>query len=160
MVQSRATSTNALHDLGYKIFLDRYAQKDMTRSTLAVGDTVIVVVNSQTGQREIGKVRSIALPKVTIELKEGEVVERDIEHVDKPLETDPGQMMDRVARGIASIEKNRTLRKEWEDKFRWLLDDWKFVPGGRILTAAGTDQELTFYIATSSHPRVIHVRGS
>jgi ribonucleoside-diphosphate reductase alpha chain len=26
-----------------------------------------------------------------------------------------------------------------------MLDDWKFVPAGRILAAAGTDQELTFY---------------
>ena len=34
---------------------------------------------------------------------------------------------------------------EWQEKFRWLLDDWRFVPGGRILTAAGTDQNLTFY---------------
>src|SRR5262249_28330783 len=27
----------------------------------------------------------------------------------------------------------------------WLLNGWKFVPAGRILTAAGTDQQLTFY---------------
>src|SRR5262245_4491344 len=81
---------NALHDLGYKIFLDRYAQKDMTRATLAVGDIVIVVVNSQTGQREIGKVTAMTLPTVTVELNDGETVVRDLEHVDKPLETDPG----------------------------------------------------------------------
>lgn len=136
---------NALHDLGYKIFLDRYALKDMTRATLAVGDTVIVVVNSATGQREIGKVTALDLPKVTVELNDGEVVTRDIEHVDKPIETDPAQMMDRVAAGIASIEKSPELQAEWTEKFRWLLDDWKFVPGGRILTAAGTDQELSYY---------------
>ncbi len=143
MVQSRAK--NALHDLGYKIFLDRYAQKDMTRETLAVGDTAIVVVNPQTGQREIGKVTAIDLPKVTIELLDGEIVTRDIEHVDKPLETDPAQMMDRVARGIADIETDPKRKAEWEKKFRWVLDDWKFVPGGRILTGAGTDQNLTYY---------------
>jgi ribonucleoside-diphosphate reductase alpha chain len=145
MVQPTASKRNALHELGYKIFLDRYAQKDMTRATLAVGDTVIVVVNSQTGQREIGTVEKLALPKVTVKLNDGEVVERDIEHVDKPLETDPGQMMDRVARGIAAIEATPELREQWTREFRWLLDDWKFVPGGRILTAAGTEQELTWY---------------
>ena len=59
---------NALHELGYKIFLDRYAQKDMKRTTLAVGDTVIVVVNSETGQREIGHITALALPQITIEL--------------------------------------------------------------------------------------------
>jgi ribonucleoside-diphosphate reductase alpha chain len=136
---------NALHDLGYKIFLDRYAQKDMTRATLAVGDTVIVVVNSATGQREIGKVVAMALPQVTVELNDGETVIRDLEHVDKPLETDPGQMMDRVAAGIAEIEATPELRQAWTENFRWLLEDWKFVPGGRILTGAGTNQELTYY---------------
>jgi ribonucleoside-diphosphate reductase alpha chain len=144
MVQSRATK-NALHDLGYKIFLDRYAQKDMTRTTLEVGDTVIVVVNAQTGQREVGEITTLELPKVTVKLLDGETVERDIEHVDKPIETRPEQMMERVAAGVAQTEKSDKKREEWSSKFRWLLDDWKFVPGGRILTAAGTDQELTFY---------------
>jgi ribonucleoside-diphosphate reductase alpha chain len=145
MVQSVTRTPNALHELGYKIFLDRYALKDVTRKTLKVGDTVIVVVNSQTGQREIGKVTAMALPKVTIELLDGETVERDIEHVDKPLETEAGQMMDRVAKGIAGVEKSPKLRKQWAERFRWLLEDFKFVPAGRILAAAGTDQLLTFY---------------
>lgn len=146
MVHSSAQKKrNQLHDLGYKIFLDRYAQKDMTRATLTVGDTVIVVVNPQTGQREVGKVTAIDLPKVTIELLDGEVVERDIENVDKPLETDPAQMMERVARGVAEVETDEAARKLWTERFRWLLDDFKFVPAGRILTAAGTDQDLTYY---------------
>lgn len=144
MVQSRSTK-NALHDLGYKIFLDRYAQKDMTRTTLEIGDTVIVVVNPQTGQREVGEITALELPKVTIKLLDGETVVRDIEHVDKPIETLPEQMMERVAAGIAQTEKSDKKREEWSSKFRWLLDDWKFVPGGRILTAAGTDQDLTYY---------------
>jgi len=145
MAQPQTQQKNALHQLGYKIFLDRYAQKDMTRDTLAVGDTVIVVINSATGQREIGKVSALELPKVTVTLNDGEVVERDLEHVDKPLETEPEQMMDRVAAGIAAVEKNAEKRKTWTQRFRWLLNDWKFVPGGRILTAAGTDQDLTYY---------------
>ncbi|HRL10392.1 MAG TPA: LAGLIDADG family homing endonuclease [Aggregatilineales bacterium] len=147
MVQSREVrqSQNTLHELGYKIFLDRYALKDMTRATLTVGDTVIVVVNSATGQREVGKVTALDLPQVTVELLDGAVVTRDVEHVDKPLETSPEVMMDRVARGIAEVEATPELKEEWTQKFRWLLDSWKFIPGGRILTAAGTEQELTFY---------------
>ncbi len=144
MVQIKATK-NALHELGYKIFLDRYAQKDMNRTTLTIGDTVIVVVNGTTGQREIGKITQINGQQITIELLDGEVVTRDIENVDKPLETDPAQMMDRVAHGIAQIEASDELRAEWAEKFRWLLDDFKFVPAGRILAAAGTDQLLTYY---------------
>lgn len=145
MVQSEKKKINALHDLGYKIFLDRYAQKDMTRSTLAVGDTVIVVVDSKTGQREVGKVTALNLPQVHIQLLDGTDVSRDIENVDKPLETDPAQMMQRVASGIAAVEKSPEKRQLWAERFNWLLEDWKFVPAGRILTAAGTDQDLTFY---------------
>jgi ribonucleoside-diphosphate reductase alpha chain len=143
MVQSR--SKNALNDLGYKIFLDRYAQKDMTRETLVVDDTVIVVVDAKTGQREVGKVTAIDLPLVSVELLDGTQVQRDIEHVDKPLETDPTEMMDRVARGVAEVEPTKAKQTEWAEKFRWALDDWKFVPGGRILTGAGTEQSLTYY---------------
>jgi len=159
MVQSKTPQHNALHELGYKIFLDRYAQKDMTRKTLSVGDTVIVVVDSKTGQREIGTVKAIQLPKVTIQLLDGEMAERDVENVDKPLETDPGQMMDRVAAGIAATEKNAKLRKTWAQRFRWLLDDWKFVPAGRILTAAGTDQKLTYYNCMPPDQEILTANG-
>ncbi len=144
MIQPQ-TTTSVLHELGYKIFLDRYAQKDMTRGSLAVGDTVIVVVNEATGQREIGTVTALDLPRATVKLLEGETVERDLEHVDKPIETQPEQMMDRVAQGVSQVEASSAKQAEWSRKFRWLLDDWKFVPGGRILTAAGTDQDLTYY---------------
>ncbi len=144
MIQTQSTQS-ALHELGYKIFLDRYAQKDMTRSTLALGDRVIVVINDKTGQREIGTVTEINLPQVTVTLLDGAVVARDLEHVDKPIETEPSQMMERVARGVAATEASQAKQAEWTGKFRWLLDDWKFVPGGRILTAAGTDQDLTYY---------------
>lgn len=146
MVQQQTGNPNALHQLGYKIFLDRYAQKDMARQTLTVGDLVIVVVDSKTGQREIGEITALNLPKVTIKLTASEeIVTRDIENVDKPIEIRPEELMERVARGIADVEANETLRETWQSRFRWLLDGWKFVPGGRILTAAGTDQDLTFY---------------
>lgn len=145
MTQSQTQPSNALHELGYKIFLDRYAQKDMTRSTLAVGDKVIVVVDTKTGQREVGSVTVIDLPTLTVQLLDGESLVCDVEHVDKPLETDPAEMMDRVSAGIAAVERNKRLRTLWSKNFRWLLEDWKFVPGGRILAGAGTDQDLTFY---------------
>ena len=161
MVQSKAETPkkNALHELGYKIFLDRYAQKDMTRATLAVGDLVIVVVDSKTGQREIGRVTALNLPTVTVELLDGTVVTRDVEHVDKPIETDPSQMMDRVAAGVAAAEATPELRQQWTERFRWLLDDWKFVPAGRILTAAGTDQLLTYYNCMPPEQEILTAEG-
>jgi len=135
---------NALKPLGYKIFLDRYALKDGPKTTLKTGDTVVVCVDLKTGQREIGEAVALHNGQVSVKLRDGEVVERAIEHVDKPLETHPSQMMGRVARGVAAAEAE-DRREEWTARFRWLLDDWKFVPGGRILTGAGTGQNLTFY---------------
>lgn len=136
---------NALKPLGEKIFLDRYAVKDGQKNSLKNGDTVVVCVNLQTGQREIGQVTALTGDRVSVQLREGGLtVERAIEHVDKPLETHPSQMMDRVARDIAGREKPEK-QAEWAANFRWLLDDWKFVPGGRILTGAGTNQNLTYY---------------
>src|SRR5262249_26714852 len=140
-----ASRSNDLNELGQKIFLDRYALKDALKRTLSVGDTVIVCVDDKTGQREIGEVRTISelAGRVTIALRNGSIVERLTEHVSKPIETEPEQMMERVARGVAAVEAEKA--DEWYQKFRWLLDGWKFVPAGRILAAAGTDQQLTFY---------------
>ena len=136
---------NALNGLGEKIFLDRYALKDMTRASLAVGDVVVVLVDPKTNQREVGTVTAIAPPKVDVELRDGTTMTVPLEHTDKPIETHPSQMMDRVARGVAAVERTPEQRAEWEGKFRSILDGWKFVPAGRILTAAGSDQQLTFY---------------
>lgn len=136
---------NRLTPLGEKIFLDRYALKDVKKETITVDDTVVVCTNLETGQREIGRVRTLEGRDVQVELRDGSTIDRPLEHVDKPLEISPSQMLDRVAQGIAAVEATPEKQAEWGEKFRWLLDDWKFVPGGRILTAAGTDQNLTFY---------------
>src|SRR5438094_4042313 len=135
---------NRLSELGEKIFLDRYALKDVAKETLAVGDTVVVCVDLKSGQREIGTVRAIEGQTVSVELRDGTMVERATEHVDKPLELRPSQMLDRVARGVAAAESD-ALREEWTAKFRWLMEGWKFVPAGRILAAAGSNQALTLY---------------
>lgn len=133
---------NFLSPLGKKIFLDRYALKDGKKDSLAVDDIVIVVVNKDTGQREIGTVISIQDGTVTVKLEDESTLKRAIENIDKPIETDPSMMMERVARSLSASEKER---QKWFKNFKWLLEDWKFVPGGRILTGAGTDQNLTYY---------------
>jgi len=144
-----AAENNQLTELGQKIFLDRYALKDMSKRTLSTGDMVIVCTDAKTGQREIGIVTAMdetgaaGAERVTVELRDGTQIDCLTEHVSKPIETDPEQMMERVARGIAAVEGERA--DEWYHNFRWLLNGWKFVPAGRILTAAGTDQQLTFY---------------
>ncbi len=138
---------NALSELGEKIFLDRYAVKDAKKETLTEGDVVVVCVNLKTGQREIGTVKSFDAntKQVEVALRDGTVETRSLEHVDKPLETVPEQMFARIAHHIASVEKTPEKQQEWQGKFQELMDDWKYVPGGRIFTGAGTGQNLTFY---------------
>ncbi|HEX9531788.1 MAG TPA: ribonucleotide reductase N-terminal alpha domain-containing protein, partial [bacterium] len=46
------------------------------------------------------------------------------------LETAPPQMWRRIARELASVEATPEKRAEWEEKFYWLLDDFRLIPGG------------------------------
>ncbi|MCK5154376.1 MAG: adenosylcobalamin-dependent ribonucleoside-diphosphate reductase [Spirochaetales bacterium] len=135
---------NTLSPLGRKIFLDRYALKDAKKETLKVDDTVIVVVNKATGQREIGKVTAIDGKTINVELEDGTTQELSLEQLDKPIETDPSMMIKRVSTALGESESEE-IKSEWVEKFKWLMDDWRFVPAGRILTGAGTNQNLTFY---------------
>src|SRR5437870_5376266 len=146
-VNLQERTVNGLSELGEKIFLDRYAVKDVKRETFAVGDIVVVLVNPKTGQREIGTIESINLEtrEVAVKMRGGELEYRTMDHVDKPLETMPEDMFDRIARHISSVEKTVEKKTEWEEKFRKLMDDWKYVPAGRIFSGAGTGQNLTFY---------------
>ena len=63
----------------------------------------------------------------------------------KQTERAPEEMWSRVARAIAEKEKTDEARAIWEEKFYSALQDFKFVPGGRILSGAGTGAQLTFY---------------
>ena len=55
-------------------------------------------------------------------------------------EAGPAQTMARVARAIAAQERDPAL---WTTRFAALLDGFRFLPGGRILAAAGTPADAT-----------------
>lgn len=140
-----AKGSNELKPLGRKIFLDRYALKDGKKDTLSVGDLVIAVSNTQTGQREIGTVEALLdNHMVAVRLEDETDLIVSSEHIDKPLETTPDKMLKRTAAALSKVE-DKKVQSLWNEKFDWLLEDWRFVPGGRILTGAGTDQKLTYY---------------
>jgi ribonucleoside-diphosphate reductase alpha chain len=64
----------------------------------------------------------------------------------KPVETSIEQTWRRVAKAIASVENDTpNNRPYWEDKFYSILEDFKFVPGGRILAGAGSGNEVTYF---------------
>ncbi|MGH2453880.1 MAG: adenosylcobalamin-dependent ribonucleoside-diphosphate reductase [bacterium] len=58
------------------------------------------------------------------------------------LERTPPEMWRRIAREIASVEAP-DRRAEWEEKFYWLLDGFRFIPGGRIMHGAGNPKRVT-----------------
>ena len=60
------------------------------------------------------------------------------------LEHTPEEMWTRVARGIAQNEK-KSKRDFWQKAFYEVMSDFKFVPGGRILSGAGTDYQVTYF---------------
>jgi ribonucleoside-diphosphate reductase alpha chain len=59
------------------------------------------------------------------------------------VEATPPEMWARVSREIASVEATEAKRREWEEKFYWLLEDFRFVPGGRIMFGAGNPRRAT-----------------
>jgi ribonucleoside-diphosphate reductase alpha chain len=62
---------------------------------------------------------------------------------DRVQETRPEQMWARVARELASVEPDPDKQARWEREFRWLLEDFRFLPGGRILHGAGNPRKVT-----------------
>lgn len=60
------------------------------------------------------------------------------------LETSPVEMWDRVSTAVASVE-NPDKQHEVAGQFYHALEDFKFVPGGRILAGMGTGADVTAY---------------
>ncbi|MEE9162996.1 MAG: adenosylcobalamin-dependent ribonucleoside-diphosphate reductase, partial [Candidatus Neomarinimicrobiota bacterium] len=60
-----------------------------------------------------------------------------------PGESHPWDLWVRQARAIASVEESPELRREWENRFLHLLEDFRFVPGGRIMHGAGREDIKT-----------------
>ncbi len=58
------------------------------------------------------------------------------------LERTPPEMWRRIAREISGVEE---ARGDWEERFYWLLEDFKFIPGGRIMFGAGQPRRATLF---------------
>ncbi|MFH1827176.1 MAG: adenosylcobalamin-dependent ribonucleoside-diphosphate reductase [bacterium] len=61
-----------------------------------------------------------------------------------PMEKAPDAMWKRVAKAVALNEKGAD-KKKWNKLFYDSMKDFKYVPGGRILSGAGTGYDVTFY---------------
>lgn len=142
-----SAKTVKLSGLSEKIFLDRYALKDLNTDHIKTGDTVIVLTKDDTKfpQKEVGEVVNRNGDTIEVELRSGSIITSPVSKATKSVETSPTQLWDRLANAIASVEKTKEKRTEWSKKFRSVLDDWKLVPGGRIAAGAGVSDELTLF---------------
>jgi len=77
--------------------------------------------------------QKVFLDRYALKDKEGKLIEHT-----------PEEMWKRVASGIAQNEKP-SKRKFWTKKFYDVMADFKFVPGGRILSGAGTKYQVTYF---------------
>jgi len=66
---------------------------------------------------------------------------RHVPATDAVPERSLGETWDRVAHALASVEARR--RDAWQSAFRRALDDFRFLPGGRILAGAGASSTAT-----------------
>jgi ribonucleoside-diphosphate reductase alpha chain len=60
----------------------------------------------------------------------------------KPLDATVEDSWRRIARALATVEKDAP---KWEDKFYSALEDFKFLPAGRITAGAGTARKVTLF---------------
>ena len=60
-----------------------------------------------------------------------------------PWEKHPYEMWQRQAKALASVEKTKSQRQKLEKEFLSILEDFRFVPGGRIMHGAGREDITT-----------------
>ena len=60
-----------------------------------------------------------------------------------PGEEHPYQMWERQSKALASVEKTKADKDKWQSKFYSILEDFRFVPGGRIMHGAGREDITT-----------------
>src|SRR3990170_2919089 len=58
------------------------------------------------------------------------------------IEKSPEEMWKRVSKAVASVEKDK---EKWEKEFYSILEDFKFVPGGRISAGADIKKDVTLF---------------
>ncbi len=140
------TGKQRLEGLSEKIFLDRYARKNADTSQTKVGDIVLVLTKDDPKfpAKEVGEVIERRGNTVSVKVRSGDIVESSVEKLTLTIEKTPEEMWDRLAQAMASVEVPEK-QAEWTDKFRYILDDWKLVPGGRIAAGAGASDELTLF---------------
>ncbi|WP_027410599.1 adenosylcobalamin-dependent ribonucleoside-diphosphate reductase [Anoxybacteroides tepidamans] len=136
---------NVLSEIGERILADRYLLKVNTRTAIKKGSIVIAKINDKNNTvYDLARVVSLLenSKKVRIQLRDGHETDVPIENVSILKETSPEEMWRRISKEAAKATDNPNL---WEGEFFKLLENWKYVPGGRIIASLGTGYKTTSY---------------
>lgn len=108
-------------------------------------------VVEQEEELKLRQTQVVGVPKETLDFFKGDEIRARVfyekyalkDEKGNVLETLPRQMWSRIARELANVEADDAKRSEWHEKFMWLLDNFRFVPGGRIMFGAGSKRRAT-----------------
>ncbi len=118
-------------------------------------------LNMPLGEDGTESVKNIIKPLLDLEKEKNKVEENEIYTIDKyysddslgsdvlknkylaPGEKHPYQMWERQAKALAGVEKTKSDKEKWGEKFYSILEDFRFVPGGRIMHGAGREDITT-----------------
>jgi len=145
-------------DLGLIIFLDRYSLKTK-REDIKEGDLVICISKDDIKfpKKDVGIVKKIIDKNLVLYMITGQFADeknnfeltQEISKCEKPSES-VNDTYKRVAKAVASVEKDDINKTKWFDEFYTHLKFGHISPGGRILTGANVDElgytsNLTLY---------------
>ncbi|MBX5476360.1 MAG: adenosylcobalamin-dependent ribonucleoside-diphosphate reductase, partial [Clostridia bacterium] len=139
-------------ELSWKIFIDRYTIKDQSRQ-FQPGELAVVQTNDDPKwpRKELGRVLKVDEAEDRVELElltgadKGRRIVRRRRECDRPVETSLRQVAERIARGLAAVEKDARTRRKWERTFADEIAALRVVPGGRVWAGAGTGIPLTLF---------------
>lgn len=136
----------------YKIFLDRYAQKDLSKPNIKQGvkGTVVVATTDKSDpkypQKEICTLEEVldeGYYRVKNIFDDSEEYKLHINDLTEPTELYPEQIWSRIADAMEYFElvqyKDINNKDGTYKAYYKLLENWKFVPAGRILASVGTE---------------------
>ncbi len=94
---------------------------------------------------------TVGIPKETLDFFKGDEIRARVFYEKYALKDErgtvleklPSEMWSRIARELANVEGDDAKRSEWYEKFTWLLENFRFVPGGRIMFGAGAKKKAT-----------------
>jgi len=138
--------SDRLGTTGEKIVADRYLQKG---GELKEGALVVAVLDKKKSLHELAEV--VAVTKngeknsVRIRLRDGQEMELAEDQMQVLKETAPRQMWKRIAGGLAEGDE------KMEKDFTKLLENFKYIPGGRINASMGAVDKNGKKVETTSY---------